>query len=353
MLHASQFRAWSFPFAAHPPGEMLRFPMPVTLQQHVQQRHGPELASVVQSIAQASILIEQRLRTAALSGVLGAQGSTNVQGEQQQKLDVLANDLLTDAMRQHPAVAAAVSEEDDDAVLFSGKPDATFVAIYDPLDGSSNLDVNVNVGTIVSIQRMAPGSDPSAAALQAGSSQAAALYVNYGPATMLVYTAGSGTHAFTLSNGEYLLSTESLAIPSQGPYYSVNEGNAAEFPAGIRGYLDSLRSGDLLGTKYGARYIGSFIADLHRTLLKGGVFLYPPTSKAPTGKLRLLYEANPLAMLVEQAGGKAVTIATPGAPSERILNILPHALHQRTTIATGGPAEIDALVAHAATQPGA
>ena len=323
------------------------------LQQHVQQRHGPELASVVQSIAQASILIEQRLRTAALSGVLGAQGSTNVQGEQQQKLDVLANDLLTDAMRQHPAVAAAVSEEDDDAVLFSGKPDATFVAIYDPLDGSSNLDVNVNVGTIVSIQRMAPGSDPSAAALQAGSSQAAALYVNYGPATMLVYTAGSGTHAFTLSNGEYLLSTESLAIPSQGPYYSVNEGNAAEFPAGIRGYLDSLRSGDLLGTKYGARYIGSFIADLHRTLLKGGVFLYPPTSKAPTGKLRLLYEANPLAMLVEQAGGKAVTIATPGAPSERILNILPHALHQRTTIATGGPAEIDALVAHAATQPGA
>ena len=151
--------------------------MPLTLQQHVQQRHGAELASVLQSIAQASILIEQRLRTAPLSGVLGAQGSTNVQGEQQQKLDVLANDLLTDAMRQHPAVAAAVSEEDDDAVIFVGKPDATFVAIYDPLDGSSNLDVNVNVGTIVSVQPMVAGSDPTAAALQAGSSQAAVLYV--------------------------------------------------------------------------------------------------------------------------------------------------------------------------------
>jgi fructose-1,6-bisphosphatase len=152
--------------------------MPVTFQQHLDQHHGAELASVLQSIAQASLQIEQRLRTAALSGALGAQGSTNVQGEQQQKLDVLANDLLTEAMRQHPAVAAAIS---------------------DPLDGSSNIDVNVNVGTIVSVQRVPAGTQPTAAALQAGSAQAAALYVNYGPATMLVYTAGTGTHLFTLS----------------------------------------------------------------------------------------------------------------------------------------------------------
>lgn len=317
--------------------------MPVTLQQHVEQRHGAALASVLQAIAQASILIEQRLRTAALSDALGAQGSTNIQGEQQQKLDVLANDLLTEAMRHHPAVAAAVSEEDDDAVIFSGKSDATFVAIYDPLDGSSNLDVNVNVGTIVSIQRMVAGSDPTAAALQVGTSQVAALYVNYGPATMLVYTAGSGTHVFTLSQGKYLLSTEGLTIPSRGPYYSVNEGNFPDFPAGVRSYLDALRNGDLLGTRYGARYIGSFIADLHRTLFKGGVFLYPPTSKAPNGKLRLLYEANPLALLVEQAGGEAVTLPVAGASAERILGILPHALHQRTTLIIGGPTEVQAL----------
>ncbi len=326
---------------------VLRFTMPVTLQHHVQQHHGAELASVIQAIAEASVLIERSLRTAALSDILGAQGSTNVQGEQQQKLDVLANDLLTEVMRQHPAVAAAISEEDEDAIVFTGKRDAAFVAIYDPLDGSSNIDVNVNVGTIVSIQRVASGIEPTAAALQAGSAQAGALYVNYGPATMLVYTAGRGTHSFTLSNGEYLLSTEGLTIPPQGPYYSVNEGNADDFPADIRDYLQSLRSGGLFGTRYGARYIGSFIADLHRTLLKGGVFLYPPTVKAPNGKLRLLYEANPLAMLVEQAGGMAVTVPMAGMPAERILDLLPQALHQRTTLAIGGPVEIGALPARA------
>lgn len=317
--------------------------MPVTLQQHVQQHHGQALASILQAVSAAAIQVEQQLRGAALSGALGTQGSTNVQGEQQQKLDVLANDLLTDAMRQHPAIAAVVSEEDDDAVLFSNKPGADYVAIYDPLDGSSNIDVNVNVGTIVSIQRLHPGQTPQQAALQPGTAQLAALYVNYGPATMLVYTAGTGTHIFTLHNGEFVLSTESLRIPTQGPYYSVNEGNVADFPAHVREYLGILRSPGLAGTHYGARYIGSFIADLHRTLLKGGVFLYPPTAKTPNGKLRLLYEANPLAFLVEQAGGKALTIPSNDESPNSILQLQPTSLHQRTTVIIGGPVEVNAL----------
>ncbi len=324
--------------------------MPVRLQQHVTERHGADLGSLLSSIAAASIQIERRLRTAALSGALGAQGSTNVQGEQQQKLDVLANDLLINAMRQHPDVAAVVSEEDDEPILFAGKQGAEFVTIFDPLDGSSNLDVNVNVGTIVSIQRCSPAQGAAAAAVQPGSAQVAALYVNYGPSTMLVYSAGQGTHVFTLSDGEYLLSTENLRMPAQGPYYSVNEGNLPDFPPVYAGYLHGLRDGSLLGAKYGARYVGSFIADLHRTLLKGGVFFYPPTAKAPHGKLRLLYEANPLAFLVEQAGGMAVTGPGNGEPSRRILDLTPRELHQRTTIVIGSPAEVIALATLAAAE---
>ena len=317
--------------------------MPVTLQQHVTQHHGDDLGGLLSAIADASIRIERRIRTAALSGVLGAHGSTNVQGEQQQKLDVVANDLLTDAMRAHPSVAAAVSEEDDDAVVFDGKPNATFIAIFDPLDGSSNIDVNVNVGTIVSIQRLGAGSDVNSAAMQPGASQAAALYVNYGPATMLVYTAGKGTHIFTLSGGQYFLSTENLIMPAQGPYYSVNEGNTPAFSPSFHAYIAGLRDGTLLGKAYSARYVGSFIADLHRTLLKGGVFLYPPTAKTPNGKLRLLYEANPLALLVEQAGGMAVTAGT-APPAQRILELLPRELHQRTTLVIGGSTEVGACI---------
>ena len=318
--------------------------MPVTLEQHVAERHGADLADLFSAIGSASIHIEQHLRSAALSGALGAQGNTNVQGEQQQKLDVLANDLLIETMRLHPGVAAVVSEEDEAPVVFAGKSHAGFVVIFDPLDGSSNLDVNVNVGTIVSIQRIAPGQDIKDAALQPGSAQVAALYVNYGPATMLVYTAGSGTHVFTLSQGHYLLSTEAVLMPAQGPYYSVNEGNLPDFPQQYRNYLYALRDGSLLNSTYGARYVGSFIADLHRTLCKGGVFLYPPTAKAPNGKLRLLYEANPLAFLVEQAGGLAVTGAVTAGHPLRILEVKPRELHQRTTLLIGGTAEVAAFV---------
>lgn len=317
--------------------------MPVSLQQHVSSRHGASLGSLLDGIAIASQQIEARIRTAPLSDTLGAAGQTNVQGEQQQKLDVLANDLLIDAMRAHPAVAAIVSEEDDSPVLFPDKPDAEFVVIFDPLDGSSNIDVNVNTGTIVSVQRLLPGGDVLTSALQPGAAQVAALYVNYGPATMLVYTAGQGTHAFTLHDGVFLLSAQDIAMPAQGPYYSVNEGNVLDFPQGYRDFIDGLRDGSLLGKRYSARYVGSFIADFHRTLLKGGIFLYPPTAKTPNGKLRLLYEANPLAWIAEQAGGAATSGDSTATGLRCILELVPHELHGRTTLAIGSNDEVAAL----------
>ena len=170
---------------------------------------------------------------------------------------------------------------------------------------------------------------------------------------MLVYIAGSGTHVFTLNEDTYVLSSENIALPPQGPYYSVNEGNTPDFPTIFSTYIDALRAGSLLGTKYGARYIGSFIADLHRTLLKGGVFLYPPTAKSPYGKLRLLYEANPLSFLVEQAGGRAISGPANNQPSQRVLDLQPSSLHQRTSLIIGGSAEVDAFSALAAASSAA
>ena len=330
----------------------------MTLVEHVRAgldaESGGALAELLGALAGAAKQIEARIRTAPLSDALGAFGHTNVQGEQQQKLDVFANDAVIGAARALASVGAVVSEEDDEPVVFDGRPNARFVVITDPLDGSSNLDVDVNVGTIVSVQAIAPGEDARTAALKPGTEQVAALYVNYGPATMLVYTTGRGTHAFTLSDGEFVLSGEHLAMPEQGPYYSVNEGNAADFPTVVRTYLAKLRDGSL-GVKYGSRYVGSFIADFHRTLLKGGVFLYPGTAKAPGGKLRLLYEANPLAMLAEQAGGKATTAGDAGGRDvRRILEVVPSAPHERTTLVIGSAVEVAAFgdVAAAAASQG-
>ena len=328
--------------------------MPKTLEEHVYENHGDALAELLGTLAGAAKQIEARIRTAPLSDALGAFGHTNVQGEQQQKLDVFANDTVIGAMRALASVAAVVSEEDDETVVFADKSNARFVVITDPLDGSSNIDVDVNVGTIVSVQLVAPGEDVSAAALKPGTEQLAAMYVNYGPATMLVYTAGKGTHAFTLSAGEFLLSGEHLAMPDKGPYYSVNEGNLADFQPAVRDYLGRLRDGSLLGTRYGSRYVGSFIADFHRTLLKGGVFLYPPTAKTPKGKLRLLYEANPLAFIAEQAGGRATDAGgTPAGAAahetRRILELVPAELHERTTLVIGSAAEVTAFGSLAAS----
>ncbi len=324
--------------------------MITTVQQHIlqQQRERSEATGEVASgtfswllsgITLATKMVEAKIRSAGLSGIYGAAGAQNVQGEQQQKLDVYANEALLHCLGMRDSVAALVSEEDEEPVVINRDPEAgKYIIVFDPLDGSSNIDVNVNVGTIFSVLRRGPG-PIDASILQPGWKQVAAGYVVYGPSTVLVYTTGHGVHGFTLDNsiGAFVLSSERMRMPEQGSYYSVNEANAAEWPESYRAYVGRLREGGL-GRAYSSRYIGSLVADFHRTLLKGGVFLYPPTAKQPKGKLRLLYEANPLALLAEQAGG----VATNGAG--RVLDIVPEGIHQRTAFCFGSRREMETLV---------
>ena len=316
---------------------------PVAIEEFVAASAGAQLAEVLGAVAGAAREIERKIRLAGLSDVYGAYGAVgdlNVQGEQQQKLDVFANDLLTEVLGAVPSVAAIVSEEDEGPVVFDreGTLDvgAKFVVVFDPLDGSSNIDVNVNVGTIFSVVRL--DGDVVGSVLRAGREQVAAGYVVYGPSTVMVVTTGSGVVAFTLDeDGRFVLSAEAMRMPEQGAYYSANEANAAGWPGVYREYLQRLLGGELGGKAYSARYIGSLVADFHRTLIKGGVFLYPPTEKTPKGKLRLLYEANPLAMIAEQAGGAAVN------GGERILEVLAEGIHQRTPLVIGSRREVEAL----------
>ena len=287
-------------------------------------------------------MIEAKIRSAGLTGIYGAAGAENVQGEQQQKLDVFANQAMLHCLSLRDSVAALVSEENEQPATFNRDPETgKYIVVFDPLDGSSNIDVNVNTGTIFSILRRLPPAEGTLdqSILQPGLRQVAAGYVLYGPSTVLVYTTGDGVHSFTLDSsiGAFVLSQERLKMPEQGPYYSANEANAADWPEGYMDYLAMLREGGL-GRAYSARYIGSLVADFHRTLLKGGIFLYPPTRKAPEGKLRLLYEANPLAMLAEQAGG----LATSG--TSRVLAIQPEKIHQRTGFCVGSRSEMEALM---------
>jgi fructose-1,6-bisphosphatase I len=238
-----------------------------------------------------------------------------------------------------------VSEENEEPVTFDRDPETgKYIVVFDPLDGSSNIDVNVSVGTIFSIYRRPDHHRhyEMRSCLQPGSKQVAAGYVVYGSSTILVYTAGNGVFGFTLDPaiGAYVLSHDNLRMPQQGVYYSVNEGQAHTFPEEYRQYLTRLRSG-ALGRSYSSRYVGSLVADFHRTMLKGGVFLYPPTKTYPNGKLRLLYEANPLAFIAEQAGG----MATNGC--ERILDIQPTDIHQRTSLILGSKVEVEAFRATA------
>lgn len=310
--------------------------MPLTtVEQHIQQHFAATTDSfgwLFSAITEASKMIESKIRSAGLNDTYGAAGAENVQGEQQQKLDVFANETLLHTLSQRASVAAAVSEEDEAPVVFDHK-DGKYIVIFDPLDGSSNIDVNVNVGTIFSIHQVTDAG-MEASTLQPGTRQVAAGYVVYGPSTVLVYTAGSGVHGFTLdaSIGAFVLTQENMKMPDKGPYYSVNEANAATWPEGYEAYLAALRADG-----YSSRYIGSLVADFHRTLLKGGVFLYPPTKKQPGGKLRLLYEANPLAFIAEQAGGAA------SSGGGRILDIIPGQIHQRTPFMVGSRSELEGL----------
>ena len=252
-----------------------------------------------------------QIRRAGLVDVVGSAGTTNVQGETVQKLDVLANQALISCLGNRGNVGVLASEENDEpAVVLRDPQYGKYVVIFDPLDGSSNIDVNVSVGTIFSIfRRELEGigrRDPAADVLQVGTKQIAAGYVLYGPSTLLVYSTGHGVHGFTLdpSFGAYMLTHPHIKMPETGPYYSVNEANLASFPSGYQNFVTALREGRT-GQTYSSRYVGSLVADFHRTLLKGGIFFYPPTRRHPQGKLRLMYEANPIAFLAEQAGGMA------------------------------------------------
>ena len=321
----------------------------VTVEQHIlqeQRKRFPQATGsfswLLSGITLATKMTQAKVRRAGLLDVLGDSGETNIQGERQQKLDVYANQALLHCLRMREDVAIVASEEDDDPVVFEGHAESgMYIVVFDPLDGSSNIDVNVSIGTIFSILAKPPNlsaDNTDAAVLQPGMKQIAAGYVVYSSSTILVYTTGQGVHGFTLDPavGAYVLSHENIRMPTAGNIYSVNEAQAGTFPDRYRQYLARLRSG-ATGRKYTSRYIGSLVADFHRTLLKGGVFFYPPTHDFPRGKLRLLYEANPIAFIAEQAGG----MATDG--TRRILDIKPTEIHQRVPFFVGGKAEMAEL----------
>ncbi|WP_028023508.1 class 1 fructose-bisphosphatase [Enterovibrio calviensis] len=306
-------------------------------KQHEYPHASGELSSLLSSIRLAAKIVHREINKAGLVDITGAFGSENVQGEQQQKLDVYANEKFKSAMAARDQVCGVASEEEDDAVIFDNAQghNAKYVILMDPLDGSSNIDVNVSVGTIFSIyRRVSPigGSATMEDFLQPGNQQVAAGYIIYGSSTMLVYTTGNGVHGFTYdpSIGVFCLSHENMRIPDQGTMYSINEGNYIKFPLGVKKYLKYCQENEPEDNRpYTSRYIGSLVSDFHRNMLKGGIYLYPSTAAYPSGKLRLLYECNPMSFIMEQAGGKA------SDGEQRILDIKPTELHQRVPYFVG------------------
>mgnify|MGYP001392166381 FL=1 len=296
-----------------------------------------ELSSLLASIRLAAKIVNREINKAGLVDITGSVGSENIQGEDQQKLDLYANDKFKAALEARDQVCGVASEEEDEAVAFNKElnKNAKYVVLMDPLDGSSNIDVNVSVGTIFSIyRRVSPVGTPPTQEdfLQPGDKQVAAGYVIYGSSTMLVYTTGNGVHGFTYdpSIGSFCLSHESMMIPDNGTIYSINEGNYIRFPLGVKKYIKYCQESMPEDNRpYTSRYIGSLVADFHRNLLKGGIYLYPSTESHPRGKLRLLYECNPMAFLIEQAGG----IASDG--KNRIMELKPTELHERVPFFVG------------------
>lgn len=296
------------------------------------------LTGILSSIRLVAKLIHRDINRAGLTqDILGNAGNENVQGEAQMKLDVFANDTMKRALMAREEVAGFASEEEENFVAFDTERgrNARYVILTDPLDGSSNIDVNVSVGTIFSIyRRVSPIGSPVTLEdfMQPGNQQVAAGYVVYGSSTMLVYTTGNGVNGFTYdpSLGLFCLSHENLQIPKSGKIYSINEGQYLKFPMGVKKYLKYCQEEDTAtGRPYTSRYIGSLVSDFHRNMLKGGIYIYPNATNYPNGKLRLLYEGNPMAFLTEQAGG----VATDGY--NRILDIKPTALHQRSPLFLG------------------
>jgi fructose-1,6-bisphosphatase I len=289
-----------------------------------------ELSRLINSIRLAAKVVNHEVNKAGLVDIIGAYGETNIQGEDQQKLDVYANNTFINTLTNREIVCGIASEENDDFITIAGcKNDHKnkYVVLMDPLDGSSNIDVNVSVGTIFSIyHRVTPVGTPVKKEdfLQPGNKQVAAGYIIYGTSTMLVYTTGHGVNGFTLNPaiGTWYLSHPCMKFPETGNIYSLNEGNYVHFPQGVKDYLKYCQE-EKEDRPYTSRYIGSMVSDIHRNMIKGGIFIYPKSSKAVNGKLRLLYECNPMAFIVEQAGGKASDGFT------RIMDIVPTELHQR------------------------
>lgn len=318
-----------------------------TLARHIyeEERKYPEatgeLSDLLHDLSLAAKVISLEVNKAGLVDILGFTGSSNVHGEEVKKLDVYAHDMLIKAMDHGGHLCVMASEEDEDIIhippeFYIGK----YVLLFDPLDGSSNIDANVSIGTIFSIyRRISPGNGPGTLedCLQPGFKQVAAGYIIYGSSTIFVYTAGNGVHGFTLdpSFGEFILSHPNIRTPKKGKLYSINEGNYLYWHPGLKKYIKWLQEEDKsTGRPYSSRYIGSMVADIHRNLLYGGIFMYPADIRNPNGKLRLMYECNPMAFIVEQAGGRA------SDGKRRILEIQPEKLHQRVPIFIGSEEDV-------------
>jgi fructose-1,6-bisphosphatase I len=322
----------------------------ITLYRHIveEERKYPDatgqLSDLLADIALACKVISLEVNRAGLIDIMGLTGSENVHGEQVKKLDEFAHDMLVRAMEVSGHLCAIASEESEDFIpvkeKFMGeRPMSKYIIHFDPLDGSSNIDANISIGTIFSIYKRTTESGPGTLedCLQLGTKQVAAGYVIYGSSTIMVYTTGNGVHGFTLDPtvGEFLLFYENIQIPKRSKTYSINEGNYCKWNDGLRKFIDDLKSDNKdRGRPYTARYVGSLVADFHRNLLYGGLFMYPGDTKNPKGKLRLLYEANPLAFIIEQAGGRATN------GKERILEIVPLDLHQKTPLFIGSEEDV-------------
>ena len=314
----------------------------ITLGQFIVERQAEfpyakgELSRLLRDIGIAAKIISREVNKAGLMDILGGTDNVNIQGESQQKLDIYANEQFISALSSGGECCIVASEENDEMIRIDSAVAkyAKYIVAIDPLDGSSNIDVNVPVGTIFSIYRRqsTTGHAELKDVLQRGTAQVAAGYIIYGSSTMLVYTTGCGVNGFTLdpSIGEFCLSHPSMRIPQSGTIYSINEGNYILFPKAVKEYIKYCQVADMAtGRPYKSRYIGSMVADLHRNLIKGGIFIYPETAAAPNGKLRLVYECNPLAFIVEQAGGRATN------GYQRILDLNVVSLHQRCPILIG------------------
>jgi fructose-1,6-bisphosphatase I len=326
----------------------MQFTSFMTLQRHIlegEKRHPEatgELSALLADLSLAAKVISLEVNKAGLVDILGFTGDNNVHGEKVKKLDMFAHDILVKAMDHGGHLCVMASEEEEDIIHIPAHHEiGKYVIVYDPLDGSSNIDVNVSIGTIFSIyKRVTEAGVPGKMedVLQPGINQVAAGYIVYGSSTIFVYTAGEGVHGFTLDPafGEFLLSHTNIKIPHKAKIYSLNEGNYKYWHPGLKKYIKYIQDADNRGREpYSSRYIGSMVADIHRNLIYGGIFIYPEDKRNPEGKLRLMYECNPMAFIIEQAGGKAID------GKQRILEIQPVSLHQRTPIYIGSKEAVD------------